>query len=53
MAVAMEPIATTTTSPGLTPALGLQTAAQCTLSIPGHWAGPVTREIEGINGSEY
>ena len=24
----------------------LQTVAPCTLSIPGHWAGPVTREIE-------
>ena len=46
MAVPTELIASTMISPELTPGPGLQTVAPCTLSIPGHWAGPVTREIE-------
>ena len=40
------PIATTTTSPALTRAAGLGTAAQCTSWIPGRWAGPATPEVE-------
>jgi hypothetical protein len=43
MAVATELIASTMISPELTPGPGLQTVAPCTLSIPGHWAGFVTR----------
>jgi hypothetical protein len=46
MAVPTELIASTMISPELTPGPGLQTVAPCTLSIPGHWAGPVTSEIE-------
>ena len=45
-AIAMEPIATTITSPELTPAPGLLTAAPYSLSISGLWAGPVTHEIK-------
>jgi hypothetical protein len=49
LSVAKEPIASTMISPELTswPARpGLLMVAPCTLSLPGHWAGPVTCEIE-------
>jgi hypothetical protein len=50
MAVPTELIASTMILPELTPGPGLQTVAPCTLSIPGHWAGPVTSEIELLLG---
>ena len=43
-AVAMAPIATTTILQKLTSGLG--TAVQCTLLVPGRWAGPTIRENE-------
>ena len=52
-AVAMAPIARTTTLLKLTPAQGLGTAVPCTLSIPGCWAGPAIREIEMKSARYY
>ena len=42
----MAPIATNTNSPALIQAEELETAAQCTLWIPGRWAGPATPEVQ-------
>jgi hypothetical protein len=47
--VAMELITSTMILPELTPGQGLRTVAPCTLSISGHWAGPVNNENHFFN----